>query len=91
MLAETILHHTTHELVDELLAVAPVAALGFLEAVLLQHPAAVRGRQLEGPQEAVGLLEVRADGEDLVDQVIDAVDVVLAWGEVIVMIESAML
>ena len=34
--------------------------------------------QLEGPQEVIGLLEVGAAGSDLVDQVLDADDPVLA-------------
>jgi len=34
--------------------------------------------QLEGPQEVAGLLEVRADGEDLVDEVLHAHDAQLA-------------
>ena len=34
--------------------------------------------QLEGPEEIAGLLEIRADGEDLVDQVLHADDTVFA-------------
>lgn len=40
--------------------------------------AAVGVGQLEGPEEVVGLLEVGADGVDLVDQVLHANDAVLA-------------
>lgn len=36
--------------------------------------------ELEGPEEVVGLLESRADGVDLVDEVLHADDVVLAEG-----------
>ena len=39
-----------------------------------------RRRQLEGPQEVVGLLELGAAGDNLVDEVLDAVDAVLAQG-----------
>lgn len=41
-------------------------------------PTAVRVRQSEWPQEVVHLLEVRANGVDLVDQVLDRHDTVLA-------------
>jgi len=41
-------------------------------------PATSGVRQLEGPEEVVGLLEVGASGEDLVDEVFDGEDVVLA-------------
>jgi hypothetical protein len=36
------------------------------------------GGELEGPEEVGGLLEVRANGEDLVDQVLNGDDTVLA-------------
>ncbi len=34
--------------------------------------------QLEGPEEVVGLLKVRADSHNLMDQVLDANDTILA-------------
>lgn len=43
-------------------------------------PATVGARELEGPQEVVDLLEVRANSVDLVDQVLDANDAVLTEG-----------
>jgi len=59
------------------LAVAEVTALD--EVTELAGAEATGGRgQLEGPQEVGGLLEVGADGVDLVDQVLDADDAVLA-------------
>ena len=39
--------------------------------------ASQRRLQLEGPQEVVGLLEVRTDGQDLMHKVLNADDVVL--------------
>ena len=43
---------------------------------------ALLGRaQLERPEEVGRLLEVGADGEDLVDQILHTDDVVLAWKE----------
>ena len=43
-------------------------------------PATVGVRELEGPEEVRRLLEVGADGEDLVDEILDGEDVVLAQG-----------
>ena len=69
--------HLSNEVVDEVLAVAEVTALD--EVTELAGAEATGGRgELEGPQEVGGLLEVGADGVDLVDQVLDADDAVLA-------------
>ena len=46
----------------------------------LLPPPAGRGVQLERPQEVGGVLEVGPDGQDLVDQILDADDAVLAEG-----------
>lgn len=63
--------------VDVLLPVAKVTTLNeVLE--LAGAEAAVRVAKLEGPQEVGGLLEVGADGQDLVDQILHADDAVLA-------------
>merc|ERR1719506_1219048 len=70
--------HPADELVDLLLAVAPVTALGLSVPVALGDEASARGRELEGPEEVVRLLEGRANGVDLVDQLLHAVDAVLA-------------
>jgi hypothetical protein len=48
--------------------------------VSLLLESAVGGGQLEGPQEVVGLLELGTAGGDLVDQVLDAGNAVLAKG-----------
>merc|ERR1719183_1174095 len=64
--------HALDELIDEVLPVAPVAAPLFAEAVALVLEATLRGGKLEGPEEVGSLLEVRANGEDLVDQVFHA-------------------
>merc|ERR1719327_1663941 len=69
--------HPADELVDLLLAVAPVTALGLGVPVALRDEAPARGRELEGPEEVVRLLEGRADGVDLVDQVLHTVDAAL--------------
>jgi hypothetical protein len=58
------------------LTVAEVTAIN--EVVGLLHEAASGVVQLEGPQEVGGLLEVGSDGVDLVDQVLNANDAVLA-------------
>ena len=70
------LNHGTEEVVDLLLSVAEVTT--FHEVVGLLAPATSWGVELEGPQEVRGVLEVGANGEDLVDQIFDADDVVLA-------------
>merc|ERR1719327_1513407 len=70
--------HAADELVDLLLAVAPVTALGLSVPVALRDEATARRVELEGPEEVVRLLEGRADGVDLVDQLLHAVDAVLA-------------
>jgi len=77
-------HHTTKHLVhlpDELVdVVLPVTQVTALDEVLeLTRPEATGGvGKLEGPQEVARLLEVRADGVDLMDQVLHADDAVLA-------------
>lgn len=69
--------HLADEGVDGLLAVAKVTTLD--EVLELAGAEAASGvAELEGPQEVGGLLEVGADGEDLVDEVLHADDAVLA-------------
>ena len=69
--------HLGNEVVDEVLAVAEVTALD--EVTELAGAEATGGRgQLEGPQEVGGLLEVGADGVDLVDEVLNTDDAELA-------------
>ena len=68
--------HGTHEVVDELLAVAVLPALNEVQPLLVE--AACRGVQLEGPQEVGALREGRPHIVDLVDQILDADDVLLA-------------
>jgi len=72
------LDHATDEVVDLVLTVAGIAAHN--EAVTLLDETATRGVELEGPEEGVSLLEVRADGVDLVDEVLHADEAVLAEG-----------
>jgi len=69
--------HLADEGVDGLLAVAKVTTLD--EVLELAGAEAASGRaELEGPQEVGGLLEVGADGVDLVDEILHADDAVLA-------------
>jgi len=70
------LDHLLDEAVDKLLAVTEVTALG--EVVGLLAPASAGVVQLEVPDEVVGDLEVRSDGVNLVDQVLDADNAELA-------------
>mmetsp|Transcript_43572 Transcript_43572/g.94929 ORF Transcript_43572/g.94929 Transcript_43572/m.94929 type:complete len:291 (-) Transcript_43572:33-905(-) len=70
--------HPGDELVDEVLAGSPLAALLLGEAVALGLlEATLRRRELEGPEEVGRLLEVRAHRVDLVDEILHAVDAVL--------------
>ena len=68
--------HPPDELVDVVLAVASVTTLDVVVPLLLE--ASQRRLQLEWPQEVVGLLEVRTDGQDLMHKVLNADDVVLS-------------
>jgi len=69
--------HLADEVVDELLTVAKITTLD--EVLELAGTEATGGvGQLEGPEEVAGLLEVGADGVDLVDQVLNADDAELA-------------
>jgi len=70
------LDHLSQQLVDLLLTVTEVTT--FDEVVGLLSPSSGGGVELEGPQEVGGVLEVGADSEDLVDQVLNANDAVLA-------------
>ena len=69
--------HATDELVDVLSTLTGVAVLDEV-AGLLVGPASERVGELEGPEEVVGLLEVGADGDDLVDEILDGDDAELA-------------
>jgi len=71
------LDHALQQSIDLVLTIAVVTA--FHEMVRLLHPTAtVRTVQLEWPQEIGRLLEVRANGENFVDQVFDANDILFA-------------
>jgi hypothetical protein len=68
--------HPHDEFIDLLLPVSEGSSVLVRMPFLLE---ALDGRsELEGPQEVVGLLEVRAHGRDLVDQVFNADDALLA-------------
>lgn len=66
--------HLAQQTVDLVLAVAKVAAVDVVVGLLA--PAAGGRVELEGPQEVGGVLEVGANGEDLVDEILDALNVV---------------
>lgn len=69
--------HLADETVDGLLTVAKVTTLN--EVLELAGAEATVGvAELEGPQEVGGLLEVGANGEDLMDEILNADDAVLA-------------
>jgi len=64
------LDHASEQLVDVLLTIAKVTTLR--KVVGLLGPATIRVVKLEWPQEVRGLLEVWADGNDLVDEILNA-------------------
>lgn len=69
--------HLADESIDLVLAVADITTLN--EVLELAGAEAASGvAELEGPQEVGGLLEVGADGVDLVDEVLHTDDAVLA-------------
>ena len=75
----TNLVHLADELVDVRLPVTKVTALD--EVLELPCPPAASGvRELEWPEEVGRLLEVGAGGVDLVHEILDGEDVVLAEG-----------
>lgn len=67
------LNHTSQQNIDLVLSVTEVTALDVVVSLLA--PATGRRVQLEWPQEVGGVFEVWPDGEDLVNQVLDALDV----------------
>ena len=71
--------HSADELVNELLSVSE-STESFSEGVSLDLEATEWGGELEWPQEVVGLLEVWSAGDNLVDEVLNAGDSVLAEG-----------
>lgn len=75
---QTALKHALHKGVDLGAALPGVTALVEVKQLLPETTVGVG--QLEGPQEVVRLLEVGADGVDLVDQVLDADDAELSEG-----------
>jgi hypothetical protein len=74
MLSAGSLQHTTDQLVDLVLAVSEITTIDVVVALLA--PSAGRCVQFEGPEEVVDLLEDASNGEQLVDHVLDALDVV---------------
>jgi hypothetical protein len=73
----TTLVHLANKVVDEGLTVSKITALDeVLELAGAETTSG--GRELEGPQEVGGLLEVGADSVDLVDEILNADDAVLS-------------
>jgi len=68
------LDHATDKVVDLGLTVAVVTTLDEGDTLLLE--ATTRRVELEGPEEAVGLLEVRTNSVDLVDKILHADDAI---------------
>jgi len=66
------LNHFLEKTVNQLFAVAEVSSLGEMIGLLAPSPAGVV--QLEVPEEVVGHFEVGTDGEDFVDEILNAND-----------------
>jgi len=60
--------HLADEIINLGFAVTSVTAFNEMESLALTETTSGAG-ELEGPEEVVGLLEVRTDGEDFVDQI----------------------
>jgi len=75
-LKKTTLDHATDKAVDLSLTVAVITTLDEGNTLLLETT--TRAVQLEGPEEAVGLLEVRTNSEDLVNKILHADDAIAA-------------
>lgn len=65
--------HLADEAVDKLLSVS-VGTEALSEGVSLYLESAERRAELEWPEEVIGFLELRAAGDELVDEVLNAVD-----------------
>lgn len=73
----TYLVHLLNQRINLILAIAQITTLDeMLE--LSRTEATGRVTELEWPEKIAGLLEVRADGEDLMDQILDTEDTVFA-------------
>merc|ERR1712183_755764 len=72
-----LLVHAGDQVVDEFLTRTPVSATLLTESVALADEATLWCGELERPEEVVCLLELRADGIDLVDQILDTLNAVL--------------
>ena len=68
------LDHSLDKLVDLLSSVTGLSSLKEVHELGLAGESATRAGKLEWPQEVVGLLEVRSDGVDLVDEISTALD-----------------
>jgi len=69
---QVFLVHLSDESVDLDFSVSEVTA--FDEVVVHTSVATLGGRELEGPEEVVGSLEVGSNGEDLVDEILDGLN-----------------
>jgi len=77
-LSTNLLEHSGNQSVDLFFSVTPVSTLH--ERMSLVIETTLGGVQLEGPHEVVGLLEVRTNSVELVDQVFNADDAELSEG-----------
>jgi len=70
-----ILNHPVNQRIDGVLSVSRVSS--FVNVVESLNPSSIGRRELEGPEESVGLLEMGSNGKDLVNQVFNTNNVVL--------------
>lgn len=74
LIAGNSLDHSAKQFVDLILTVSEITTVNVV--IVLLAPSSCWCVQFEGPQEVVDLLEDATDGEQLVDHVLDALDVV---------------
>jgi len=72
------LKHSSNQLINIFLSISPVTTL--LIRVSLVVETALGGSELERPKEVISFFEVRANGDEFVDEVFNADDVVLSEG-----------
>lgn len=74
LIASNSLDHSAKQFVDLVFAVSEITTVNVV--IVLLTPSSSWCVQFEGPQEVVALLEDASNGEQLVDHIFDALDVV---------------
>lgn len=80
LICTLVIHNLVHLLDQRINLILAIAQITTLDEMLelSRTEATSRVAKLEWPEKVAGLLEVRADGEDLMDQILDTQDAVFA-------------